>query len=412
MGHDMRSVCAILIFLSCFVPLRLEAQTCKSPEAVTAFGTWVSPNIELNSKKRFAPIPLQVDGLEVSSARLLFRVITVADNDWSLVVRDGHNRPLAAFTSNDFIGGATRWTARLPGSEFKAELYADSSIETLRILVTDAVALPAQTEGNVHYFSVQNDDNPTWTELYSGPPSVAQRIGDAVGMVYSVKEIVSSGTRASWCCSGVMISRDLFLTNWHCGGVAGSGEYWDGITCGNTLVDLSWDGGKTSRQFSCEKVPVKSEALDYAVLRLKPVIGSGARSEGFGFPRISSAAVTKEGLQIIHHAKCSPKLLSTNCSVSALKFRSWLSGKQSDADKEVLADAEITHTCDTEPGASGAPVFDLGGKLIALHHLGFARDEQCKPTDRVNKAVELRHILSDIKLKSLDVFNEIQDRVD
>ena len=291
-------------------------------------------------------------------------------------------------------------------------MYAEAPINELRILVTDAVALPAKTEGNVRYFSVQNENNPTWTDLYSGPPSVAQRIGDAVGMVYSVKEIVSSGARASWCCSGVMISRDLFLTNWHCGGVSGSGEYWDGITCGNTLVDLSWDGGKASRQFSCETVPVKSETLDYAVLRLKPVIGSGARSEGFGFPRISSAAVTKGGVQIIHHAKCSPKLLSTNCSVSGLKFRSWLSAKQSDADSEIPADPEITHTCDTEPGASGAPVFDFSGNLIALHHLGFARDEQCKPTDRVNKAIELRYILSDIRRKRLDIFNEIQNRVD
>jgi hypothetical protein len=149
------------------------------------------------------------------------------------------------------------------------------------------------------------------------------------------------------------------------------------------------------------------------VLRLKPVIGGSGRTEGFGFPRISSAAITQgAGLQIIHHAKCSPKLLSTNCSVSAVKFRSWLLSKQSPANKEDLADAEITHTCDTEPGASGAPVFDLSGKLIALHHLGFARDKQCKPIDRVNKAVELRHILSDIERKRLDIFREIQDRVE
>jgi hypothetical protein len=159
--------------------------------------------------------------------------------------------------------------------------------------------------------------------------------------------------------------------------------------------------------------PVKSDELDYAVLRLRPVIGGTGRVEGFAYPKISSAAIeVGAGLQVIHHAKCSPKLLSTNCSVSATKYQSWLVGRKSNVDKDVPTDAEITHTCDTEPGASGAPVFDLGGQLIALHHLGFARDEKCKPTDRVNKAVELRHILSDIRRKRLDIFNEIQGRVD
>jgi hypothetical protein len=402
-----------MFFLACIAPIRLDAQTCKAPEAVTDFGNWVSPNIELNAKKRFSSIPIALGAEQIASVRLLFRLVSTTKNDWSLVVRDQNNRPLAAFTSRDFNDGGTRWTGRLPGSAFKAELYAKSFIDELRILVTDAVALPSNTEGNVKYFSVQNEGNPTWTDLYSKSTSVAQQIGDAVGMVYSMKEIVSSGTRASWCCSGVMVSNDLFLTNWHCGGVSGSGKYWDEITCGNTLVDLSWDSGTSSRQFSCIDVPIMSDELDYAVLRLRPVIGGTGRVEGFAYPKISSAGITMpEGLQVIHHAKCSPKLLSTNCSVSAINYRSWLAGRKLDGDGDVPTNAEITHTCDTEPGASGAPVFDLGGKLVALHHLGFARDEQCKPTDRVNKAVELRHILSDIKRRRLDIFNEIQDRID
>jgi V8-like Glu-specific endopeptidase len=38
-------------------------------------------------------------------------------------------------------------------------------------------------------------------------------------------------------------------------------------------------------------------------------------------------------------------------------------------------ETDFTHTCDTAGGSSGAPVFDLQGRLVGLHHYGFAEGQ-------------------------------------
>src|SRR4051812_31265228 len=107
-----------------------KAQVCKASEAVTEFGSWITPNIELNATDDSREFPVEVaDGRKVDSVRFLFRVMAAgADNEpWSLVIRDGRYRALAALTQKDFadehgvVSGA-RWTGRLPGSVFRVEL--------------------------------------------------------------------------------------------------------------------------------------------------------------------------------------------------------------------------------------------------------------------------------------------------
>jgi hypothetical protein len=414
------TLCALTFVVLGMAAQDAAAQVCKPSEATTEFGTWINPNIELNATNNSVEFPIDAGGLNVESVRFLFRVMAAGQNNepWSLVIRDRDYRALAALTQKDFANeqGAvtgTRWTGRLPGAVFRVELTAGSVAHGVRLLISDGVALPSNAGGNVQLFSVQNPGNPAWINLYSSRSVTAKRSGDAVGMIYSGKDLVSAGVRKSWCCSGVLVAADLMMTNWHCGGVPDFGEFWDPVTCGNTLVDFSWDGGKTTRQFGCVEVVAKSEALDYAVLRLRPVVGEGGRTEGFTYPKIRSAPI-KAGadLYTVHHANCSPKLLSTNCSVGSVDFRSWIANSATAVADGIPANTEITHTCDTEPGASGAPVFDLDGRLIALHHLGFARDRQCRQLDSVNKAIEIRHVLDHLKNRFPGVYREVQDRID
>jgi hypothetical protein len=416
------SICRmlVLVLLTCLIMQNAEAQICKGPETLTEFGTWISPNIELSATNRSVHFPVDSGGGNIESVRLLFRIIAAGDPNepWSLVIRDRDYRPLASLTEKDFVNeygliAGTQWTGRLPGAIFRVELTARTLVHRVRILISDGIALPSNAGGDVRFFSVQTDGNPDWTSLYSNPGLVAKRSGDAVGMIYTGKEIVSAGVRRAWCCSGVLVAPDLLLTNWHCGGVPDGGRFWDPITCGNTLIDFSWDGGKTSRQFGCVDVVAQDDALDYAILRIRPVVGEGGRTEGFAYPKISSAPVRAAAdLYIVHHANCSPKLLSTNCSVGSVDFRSWLANSPTVKVDGIPGNPEITHTCDTEPGASGAPVFDLLGRLIALHHLGFSRDGQCKPLDRVNKAVEIRHVLTHLQRVFPRIYEQIQDRID
>lgn len=66
--------------------------------------------------------------------------------------------------------------------------------------------------------------------------------------------------------------------------------------------------------------------------------------------------------------------------------------------------------CDSEAGSSGAPLFDDSGALVALHHLGFEVDHQCRPIEpRVNKAVSIQAILADLQAARPDVAGEIQN---
>jgi hypothetical protein len=196
---------------SCF------AQTCKGPEAVTDFGIWSSPNVELSATKTALQLPISGEGKKIAAGRLLFRVLAKNPDShtWSIVIRDPQYRPLVTQTESDFkdnhgVVGGTRWTGRLPDAKFRIELNSTTPIENLRILISDAIALPAETANDVHLFSVQNDGDPKWVDLYAEQvDTAAKRNGDAVAMIYSGKELISVGGRRSWCCSAVLIAPTL-----------------------------------------------------------------------------------------------------------------------------------------------------------------------------------------------------------
>jgi len=91
-------------------------------------------------------------------------------------------------------------------------------------------------------------------------------------------------------------------------------------------------------------------------------------------------APQSEEVLMVHHPEALPKRLTRNCRVSA--------GVAVGGDR-------FAHTCDSEGGSSGAPVFDVQGRVLGLHHEGFHRDPQtCSATDRVNKAVRIDKILA------------------
>jgi len=69
--------------------------------------------------------------------------------------------------------------------------------------------------------------------------------------------------------------------------------------------------------------------------------------------------------------------------------------------RNAAAKTEILHSCDTEGGSSGAPVFDEEGNLAALHHLGYETPPGGK-CDYQNKAVKILDILGFLR-KNRDV---------
>jgi hypothetical protein len=393
-----------------------EGATCKPGEAaaeVTEFGKNFSPAIVLD--KRYVDQPRRVEhglqDIKVAAMRILLAIGNdVSDRDWTITIRNARNGVLASFDPLDFqdAGGALtikRWTGRFDESEIFVELQARKETD-LVVEILEGLATPSTADA-VRLYSIQGD-TATWQPLYSAPLEIA-RAGDPTGIMVTGHE-VPPGSKSSpgWCCSGTMISHDLFLTNWHCGGNSGGNSvYWTADVCERAVIDLGWSNESLSRQYSCKQVVAKDRDLDYAILRVLPVLGPAGHSSRPPRSRIARA-VPKDDQDIflVHHANCSFKLISRECRIQKSGYRSWTG--RVDPDDHPLPD--FTHDCDTESGASGGPVFDLSGSVIGIHHAGFDRDKSCKPVDRVNKAVSIAAILHHLRREYRAVAAELERR--
>lgn len=262
--------------------------------------------------------------------------------------------------------------------------------------------MPDQADGRRTYYSTQTPGKERWQELIKADTQF-RRLGDATGL------LMGSFTRQSWSCTGVMITPDLFLTNWHCGGPAGVlseisaanvafpvGSYWSRSIWQDVLIDLSWDDDPVSRELTVIGVPVKSEALDFAILRIAAVDRLGPIRPA----KIAPARVAaKQNIRVVHHPAGRVKQLSWNCTVADAQWAGW---------RDTAVRSEFKHLCDTEAGSSGAPIFNEQNELVGIHHLGFTFDStKCEYRDHENKAVAISDILDNVRTVAPDVHAEI-----
>ena len=174
----------------------------------------------------------------------------------------------------------------------------------------------------------------------------------------AVCKIIASGVAydgmayPEWVGTGFLIAPNILLTNNH---VLNSRAVAAQATA---VFDYQQDGAggfaaRAEFRFDPDRLFVSSpaEALDYTFVWI-----DGAPHERFGhipFWRGSFIGVPNEDANIIHHPDGVPKRVSLrNNRVVSLGL-----------------DDVLTHyVADTEPGSSGAPVFNNAWKLFALHH--------------------------------------------
>ncbi|MEQ1717094.1 MAG: serine protease [Hyphomicrobium sp.] len=167
----------------------------------------------------------------------------------------------------------------------------------------------------------------------------------AVGML-SIEVETEKGKRDSYSCTAVLIRTDLVITNRHC------------VIRGNskTVEVTLWLDHTTenaARIVALDPVPVESDAvLDYALLRIR-VTSDGPPIVDLG--KISVRAVSPgERLFIIHHSNGDPQQVTRAFCRADLE--------------QSHAATEISHSCPTRPGSSGALVFaDSDGAIVGLH---------------------------------------------
>lgn len=380
-------------------------QVCRPGErSNTPFGKVVDlDEIELRGGGRLVPniIPA-IEGPEPASVRLQVEARPSHGADWTLQIRDSKLRLVASIRARDFLDddASTIWTGRLEVPQVGAELVRATPNEVVRIrkaIVYDQVGAGGKL------FSTQSAQ-PNWSDLHPNSPIDRIREGDSVGMM------VGGGfdpqlRRTSWCCSGIMLTPTLYLTNWHCGGSEGIVRFWGDEACAATLIDLAWDAGSRNRQYRCIKVLHQNQALDFALLRVRAISGPGGDDLEVRRPRFAATAASEnQSLFMIHHPVCKPKQISAqNCKVKRVSLPSWRAGPNGSR-----PNSDISHVCDSEAGSSGAPMFNEAGEIVALHHLGFEVDGHCRPIEpRVNKAVSIQVILADIRSARPEIAAEI-----
>ena len=344
------------------------------------------------SKSIIVNPPNTLDSFSISNSNVLYSRLRIhwenqSDTlrDWHLTIRDKAFRPLQLIGPQDFNAEGVFVSNRLPGKK----VFFD--------LISDETNKPKLTVKNVHYtklnaenysFSAQDPDDPGWSDLYTGNFS-DKRLGDSVGII-----VFKGVDSPPWSCSGFAISKSLFLTNWHCGGIPpkASDQYWSSKSLlQNAVIDFSWHNGGVSQnlfernqyKISASTVnarnPVHDDPLlDYAVLRIEPINRSNSL-------RVAKLAVDDNiagAIKIIHHPLGEKKQITRNCMMDK-SISGW---------KDSSKETEFTHNCDTEGGSSGSPVFNSSDRVIGLHHAGFDYDAECKNPDMKNKAVKIHMI--------------------
>ena len=366
------------------------------------FGRPVAVDFVLSGTNPRSTNFLPSDGTRPRALRLALRAEATANSRWVLNVRDSGLRLLASYSAADFAAsGGQIWTGRFAVSNVAVELLNAAGAD--RITIEKAI-LYDDPGGAGSLFSTAVEGVPNWKALADRRQWAEARLGDTVGMMVA-NALTSSGSSQSWCCSGVMVTPTLYLTNWHCGGTAPApgALLWGEDMRETALIDLGWDEGARNRQYRAKEVVAQSEALDFALVRVV-----ATRGEGGDYIPVEPAKLgarlppSGSGLKIIHHPTCLPKQISfVNCKVGDRRdaWRVRPDGSRPASD--------FTHTCDTEAGSSGGPVFDGQGDVVGIHHLGYELGPQCAAVRKENRAVAIDAILDEVARVAPSAHTEI-----
>ncbi len=203
--------------------------------------------------------------------------------------------------------------------------------------------------------------------------------------------------------TGVLIGPNLVLTNHHVAKVGAGNALPATVFC---LFDhkIAADGYSTPalrvkvaralawsptapEDGNAGAIATDPDRLDYALLELEEDTGSEAIVKGFearGYAPIGDAPgipALNTGIITLQHPLAQPMKVDLGSVTSVAPTRIW-------------------HNAGTTKGSSGAPLFDVQLRLVALHHAGYESDAAATPH---NQAIPISLIAADLRRKQIEL---------
>jgi S1-C subfamily serine protease len=221
------------------------------------------------------------------------------------------------------------------------------------------------------------------------------KFADQPGIVAAARSVgklafMRDGLPAS--CTGFMIAGELMVTNRHC--------IDSQSRCNTAMVLFGYEQGKQGaltvqdQQDCLEYIDTPElSALDVAVIR---VTGSPGASDRFGrlLLRDDDLPSQPEALQeatagmfVVSHPGGAAKMVTKgDCSITTPLAVGDVEQQESD----------FGHKCDVSDGSSGAPILDINGRVIGIHHLGFDNIGRWNKENRAVRVDAVRKVFMEL----------------
>lgn len=182
----------------------------------------------------------------------------------------------------------------------------------------------------------------------------------AVGRIVCRVQVKSSPTTVQAYGTGFLVSPRLLLTNNH--------VFESEAAARHSLAEFDYQQNRhgmmlpvATFELAPDEFFATNAALDFSLVAVREVSRTGVKLSSYGWARLVPAqgkAILGDPLNIIQHPKGEPKqvVLRSNTLVD-------------------LMPDHAHYETDTEPGTSGAPVFNDQWEVVALHHAGVPAKE-------------------------------------
>lgn len=298
--------------------------------------------------------------------------------EWRLLLKDKDGIEVAKFSKDKIFPDGRKtvkrnfWSDDIPGHLVTVELYADRNPKGLSFVIDKYL----YEHREVAIKSIINPDDPHIEDManFRGiepyyRPSVA------------VTKVSITDEFRRFSCTGFLLSENLVITNEHCLPRQMTED------CDGLVVHFGYETGtQRMEKYQCVEVVLKNYPLDYALLRIS---GNPGTEWGVLELNVSRELCQGEKLFVIQHPGGRPKQIALQgCTVA----NSPVQGRQANPREDIpyTPPQDFCHTCDTEGGSSGSPVFDERGLVVGLHHYGFPPNAEI----RLNQAILFSEILA------------------